>query len=54
MILHDVHYQSFDLRQADTLESPQHQDQVFEAIVANPPFRLNGLLIRFYLMTPVF
>jgi len=38
MILHDVHYQKFDLRQADTLESPQHQDQVFEAIVANPPF----------------
>ena len=38
MILHDVHYQKFDLRQADTLENPQHQDQVFEAIVANPPF----------------
>lgn len=38
MILHDVHYQKFDLRQADTLESPQHEGQVFEAIVANPPF----------------
>jgi type I restriction enzyme M protein len=38
MILHDVHYQKFDLRQADTLEDPQHEGQVFEAIVANPPF----------------
>lgn len=38
MILHDVHYQKFDLRQANTLESPQHEGQVFEAIVANPPF----------------
>ena len=38
MILHDVHYQKFDLRQADTLEDPMHEGQVFEAIVANPPF----------------
>lgn len=38
MILHDVHYQKFDLRQANTLESPQHEGQLFEAIVANPPF----------------
>ncbi len=38
MILHDVHYQKFDLRQADTLEDPLHEGQVFEAIVANPPF----------------
>ena len=38
MILHDVHYQKFDIRQANTLESPQHEGQVFEAIVANPPF----------------
>lgn len=38
MILHDVHYQKFDLRQANTLEDPQHQGQLFEAIVANPPF----------------
>ena len=38
MILHDVHYEKFDLRQADTLEDPQHEGQLFEAIVANPPF----------------
>ena len=38
MIMHDVHYRKFDLRQDDTLERPQHLDQRFEAIVANPPF----------------
>lgn len=38
MILHDVHYRSFDIKQEDTLEHPQHIDLRFEAIVANPPF----------------
>jgi type I restriction enzyme M protein len=38
MILHDVHYRKFDIRQDDTLEHPQHLDKQFEAIVANPPF----------------
>ncbi len=38
MILHDVHYRKFDIKQEDTLEHPQHIDQQFEAIVANPPF----------------
>lgn len=38
MILHDVHYRQFDIRQEDTLENPQHIDKRFEAIVANPPF----------------
>ena len=38
MILHDVHYSRFDLKQDDTLEHPQHTDKRFEAIVANPPF----------------
>jgi type I restriction enzyme M protein len=38
MILHDVHYRKFDIRQEDTLERPQHIDMRFEAIVANPPF----------------
>src|ERR1035437_3014653 len=38
MILHDVHYRNFDIRQEDTLEHPQHLDKKFEAIVANPPF----------------
>lgn len=38
MILHDVHYRKFDIRQDDTLENPQHFDKRFEAVVANPPF----------------
>lgn len=38
MILHDVHFQKFDIRQEDTLEHPQHLEHRFEAIVANPPF----------------
>ena len=40
MILHDVHYKRFDLRNEDTLEHPaqEHADLRFEAIVANPPF----------------
>lgn len=38
MILHGVHYRQFDIKQDDTLEHPQHLDQQFEAIVANPPF----------------
>lgn len=40
MILHGVHYQRFDLKNDDTLESPanEHQELRFDAIVANPPF----------------
>lgn len=38
MILHDVNYSKFDIRQEDTLEHPQHTEYKFEAIVANPPF----------------
>jgi type I restriction enzyme M protein len=39
MILHGVHYRKFDIKQEDTLEHPQHlNDLPFEAIVANPPF----------------
>jgi len=39
MLLHDVHYRKFDLRQEDTLEHPQHDlDRRFEAVIANPPF----------------
>ena len=38
MILHDVHYRKFDIKQDDTLEHPQHIEKQFEAIVANPPF----------------
>jgi type I restriction enzyme M protein len=38
MIMHDVHYRKFNIKQEDTLEHPQHLDERFEAIVANPPF----------------
>lgn len=38
MILHDVHYSRFDIQQDDTLEAPQHLEQRFDAVVANPPF----------------
>ena len=38
MILHGVHYRKFDIKQEDTLEHPQHIDERFEAVVANPPF----------------
>lgn len=38
MILHDVHFSRFDIRQEDTLEEPQHLGEQFEAVVANPPF----------------
>lgn len=42
MILHGVHYRNFDIKQEDTLEHPQHIDDLpFEAIVANPPFSAN-------------
>lgn len=41
MILHDVHYADFDIKQEDTLEHPQHAEFRFEAIVANPPFSAN-------------
>ena len=38
MIMHDVHYRKFNIKQEDTLENPQHTQERFEAIVANPPF----------------
>lgn len=38
MIMHDVHYRKFDIKNEDTLEHPQHIDKRFEAVVANPPF----------------
>ncbi len=38
MIMHNVHYKKFDIKNEDTLERPAHIDARFEAIVANPPF----------------
>lgn len=42
MLLHDIHYSRFDLRQEDTLAHPLLDlDMRFEAVVANPPFSAN-------------
>jgi len=38
MILHDVYFSDFDIKQEDTLEKPAHRELRFDAIVANPPF----------------
>ena len=38
MILHDVHFADFDIKNGDTLEEPAHLERRFEAVVANPPF----------------
>ncbi|WP_086981766.1 type I restriction-modification system subunit M [Vibrio aphrogenes] len=38
MIMHGVHYKRFDIENDDTLETPLHFDQRFDAVVANPPF----------------
>lgn len=38
MILHDVHFDRFSIKQEDTLKAPQHTEDRFEAVVANPPF----------------
>ena len=38
MILHDVHFSKFDIRQEDTLLYPQHLGNRFDVVVANPPF----------------
>ena len=41
MILHDVHFAKFDIKQENTLTRPQHLDKKFDAVVANPPFSSN-------------
>ncbi|RDY22924.1 type I restriction-modification system subunit M [Romboutsia maritimum] len=41
MLLHDVDYTNFDIKNDDTLEHPQHENMKFEAIVANPPYSAN-------------
>ncbi len=38
MILHDVHFDHFDIRHGDTLVDDFHADLKAEAIIANPPF----------------
>lgn len=38
MILHNIHYEDFDIKQGDTLEQPQHLGESFEAVVSQIPF----------------
>ena len=38
MIMHNIHYRDFDIKRGDSLENPQHIDEKFDAVVANPPF----------------
>ncbi len=40
MILHNIHFNDFDIRQDDTLTNDLFPDLKAEAIVANPPFSL--------------
>lgn len=41
MFMHGIHYKDFDLRQGDTLESPAHRQQRFNAVIANPPYSMS-------------
>lgn len=41
MLLHDVSYQNFDIKNDDTLEHPRHIEFKFDAVVANPPYSAN-------------
>ena len=54
MILHDVHYSKFEIKQEDTLKRPQHMELKFDAIVANPPFSAKWSASESYLSDPRF
>lgn len=41
MLLHDVPYQNFSIKNCDTLENPYFKDNLFEVQVANPPYSVN-------------
>ena len=40
MILHNIHYKDFDIKQGDSLEQPQHLKYTFDAIVCEIPFNI--------------
>jgi type I restriction enzyme M protein len=40
LIMHNIQYHNFDIKNGDTLEEPHHLGMKFEAIVANPPFSM--------------
>ena len=41
MLLHNVSYSNFDLKNDDTIENPRHIEHTFDAVVANPPYSAN-------------
>lgn len=41
MILHDVHFEDFDIKQGDSIENPKFLDDKFEVVVSHPPFSEN-------------
>ena len=49
MILHNIHYKSFDIKQGDSLEQPQHLNYTFDAIVSEIPFNSKWTADRTYL-----
>lgn len=54
MILHDVHFAKFDIKQENTLTRPQHEGKTFDAVVANPPFSANWSADPLFLQDPRF
>lgn len=54
MILHDVHFAKFHIKQEDTLIRPQHIDKRFDAVVANPPFSAKWSADPLFLQDPRF
>ena len=49
MILHNIHYKAFDIKQGDSLEQPQHLNYTFDAIVSEIPFNSKWTADRTYL-----
>lgn len=54
MILHDVDFDDFDIRQGDSIEDPKFMNMKFEAIVANPPFSAKWSSAKTFLDDPRF
>jgi len=53
MILHDVHFSKFDIKQADTLEEPQHKEMELKLKLLLPThhFLLSGVPAAFLVPT---
>ena len=41
LLLHDISYKNFDIKNDDTLENPRHMDIKADVVVANPPYSAN-------------